>query len=68
MVHTAALPAVHRFLPCLLRYRREGIVEDHHQVFGAQGLAAVMTHGEKFLALIVALSAFPAHYRVIPSR
>jgi hypothetical protein len=68
VVHAAALPAVDRFLPCLFRYRGEGIVEDHHQVFGAQRLAAVMAHSDEFLALIVALSAFPAHYRVIPSR
>jgi hypothetical protein len=33
----------------------------------SQGLAAVMTYRDGFLALIVALGAFPAHYRVILS-
>jgi hypothetical protein len=63
----AAFPAVHRFVSCLPWYRGEGIVKDHHQVFCAQGLAAVMTHRDGSLALIVALGAFPAHYRVILS-
>jgi hypothetical protein len=67
MVFAAALPAVYRFASCLPWYRREGIVEYYHQVFCAQGLAAVMTHRDGFLALIVALGAFPAHYRVILS-
>ena len=72
MVFAAAVPAVHRLVSsstalCVVRYRGEGIVKDHHQVFCAQGLAAVMTHRDGFLALIVALGAFPAHYRVILS-
>jgi hypothetical protein len=67
MVFAAAFSAVHRFVSCLPWYRGEGIVKDHHQVFCAQGLAAVMTHRDGFLALIVALGAFPAHCRVILS-
>jgi hypothetical protein len=65
MVHAAASLAVHRFVSRLPWSRREGIVKDHHQVFCAQGFAAVMANGDGFLALIVALGAFPAHYRVI---
>jgi hypothetical protein len=67
MVYSAAFPAVHRFVSCLPWYRGESIVKDHYQVFCAQGLAAVMTHRDGFLALIVALGAFPAHYHVILS-
>jgi hypothetical protein len=66
MVLTAAFPAVRRFAPCLLRHPSKGIVKDHDQVFCAQGLTAVMTHRDRFLTVIVALSAFPAHCRVIP--
>jgi hypothetical protein len=67
VVYAAAFLAVHRFMSCLLWYRGEGVVKDHHQVFYAQGLAAVMAHRNGLLALIVALGAFPAHYRVILS-
>jgi hypothetical protein len=67
MMFAAAFPTVHRCVSCLPWYRGEGIVKDHHQVLCAQGLAAVMTHRDWSLALIVALGAFPAHYRVIPS-
>jgi hypothetical protein len=67
VVFAAAFPAVHRFVPRLPWYRGEGIVKDHHQVFCTQGLATVMAHRDGFLALIVALGAFPAHYRVILS-
>jgi hypothetical protein len=64
MVSAAAFPAVHRFLSCLPWYRGEGVVKDHHQVFCTQGLATVMTQSNGFLAVIVALGAFPTHYRV----
>ena len=64
MVFAAAFPAVHGSVSCLPRYRGEGIVKDHHQIFFAQRLAAVMTHRDDFLALIVALGTFPAQYRV----
>jgi len=67
MVFAPTLPAVYRFVSCLPWYCGEGIVKDHHQVFCAQGLAAVMTQRDGFLALIVTLGAFPAHYRVILS-
>jgi hypothetical protein len=67
MVFAAAFPTVHRYVSCLPWYRGEGIVKDNHQVFCAQGLAAVMTHRDGFQALIVALGTFPAHYRVILS-
>jgi hypothetical protein len=67
MVFAAAFPTVHRYVSRLLWYHGEGIVKDHHQVLFAQRLAAVMTHREGLLALIVALGAFPAHYRVILS-
>lgn len=64
MVFAAAFPTVHRNVSRLPWYHGEGIVKDHHRVLFAQGLAAVMTHRDGFLALIVALGAFPAHYRV----
>jgi hypothetical protein len=75
VVFAAAFPTVHGVFPCLpwypvsclSWYRGESIVKDHHQVFGAQGLAAMMAHRDGFLTLIVALGAFPAHYRVILS-
>jgi len=64
VVFAAAFPAVHGSVSWLPRYRSEAIVKDHHQIFFAQRLAAVMTHRDDFLALIVALAAFPAQYRV----
>jgi hypothetical protein len=60
-------PAVHRFMRYLLWHRSEGIVKDHHRIFHAKRLAAVMTHRDDLLTLIIALGAFPAHDRVIPS-
>ena len=67
MVHAAASLAVHRFVARLPWSTGEGIVKEHHQVLCTEGFAAVMTNGDGFLALIVALGAFPAHYRVILS-
>jgi hypothetical protein len=64
VVFAAAFAAVHGSVSCLPGYRGEGIVKDHHQIFFAQRLAAVMTHCDEFLALIVALGAFPAQYHV----
>jgi hypothetical protein len=68
MALATAFPAMHRFLRCLPRDPGKGIVKDHYQVFRAQGLAAVVTHRDDLPALIVALRAFPGHYRVILSR
>jgi hypothetical protein len=65
MVHAATPFAVHRLVSRLPWPGHEGIVKDHHQVLCAQRFAAVMTDGDGVLALIVALGAFPAHYRVI---
>jgi hypothetical protein len=67
VVNATAFPAVHSSVPCLPRYRGEGIVKDHHQIFFTQRLAAVMTYRGETLALIVALGAFPAQYRVTQS-
>jgi hypothetical protein len=67
MVFAAAFPAVYRFVCWLPRYRSEGIVKDHHKIFCAERLAAVMTHCDGLRAVIIALGTFPAHYRVIPS-
>jgi hypothetical protein len=57
---------MHGCMPFLLSYRSEGVVKDHHRIFCAQWLAAVVTHSDDFPALVVALGAFPAHYRIIP--